>query len=83
MAKYYVRSGDLRTVIDGPTSMAALIEAFRSRAGTCARLSSLTTISETGFDEGHPETKFYPTARLLFLAGIEDEFQTEPPDDTD
>lgn len=75
MAKYYVSSGDLRTVIDRPTPMEALVDAFRSQALNCDHLGSLTMISETGFDEYKDETAVYPTEKLLELAQLEHEFQ--------
>lgn len=78
MAKYYVASGDLRTIIDAPNMMEALVGAFQKQAKGCTGLGEMTLISETGFDVDHEGAAFYPTAYILILAGIENQFQREP-----
>ena len=67
MARYHVASGDLRTIIDAPSMMEALIDAFRERTGTYSRLTGMTLVSEAGFDEDHDEARFYPTAHILCI----------------
>jgi hypothetical protein len=63
--------------------MAGLIEAFCSQTENCTGFGGMTLISETGFDDGHEDARFFPTGYILKVAGVENQFHTKPPDDAD
>lgn len=78
MPKYYIHSGDLKTVIDRPTQKQAVVDAFLRDAADAERLGIITLVSETGFEGDKDDDVFYPTERLLGEVGLLEQFMPDP-----
>ncbi|MFY4731151.1 hypothetical protein [Nitrospira sp. BLG_2] len=66
MPKYYVDAGDFRKVIDGADPKNAAVEAFRTLENNpVPTLSSITVVSETGYDTNNDNDWCFSTMDLL------------------
>lgn len=66
MPKYYVDAGEFRKIIDETDPTKAAIEAFRTLENNPTRtLSSITIVSEEGFDTNNENDWCFPTMDLL------------------
>lgn len=66
MAKWYVRSGELRTIIIAETPMDAGVNAIR-KAAPGTKLAKATIIGERGFDNNHDDDLLILTEYVLAL----------------
>jgi hypothetical protein len=66
MPKYYVDAGDFRKIIDEKTPTNAAIEAFRTlESNPVPSLSSITIVSEIGFDSNSEDDWCMSTMEIL------------------
>lgn len=66
MAKWYVRSGELRTIIIAGTPMDAVVNAIR-KAAPGTKLAKATIVGEKGFDDNHDDDLLILTEHVLAL----------------
>jgi hypothetical protein len=66
MPKYYVDAGEFQKIIDETTPKMAAIEAFRTLEDNPTRtLSSITIVSEEGFDTNNENDWCFSTLEIL------------------
>lgn len=72
MPKFYVRSGDLQTVLDRPDCDAAALDGIKSlEQNPVKRLSGITIVSEHGFSKiANEDDLVYNTLDLLEDTGL-------------
>jgi len=76
MSKFYVMSGDLKTVIDRATPGEAIRSAFQKLTSMDPKpeLSMFSIVSESGFDSVEPSDLAFLTETILEEVGLKSDF---------
>jgi hypothetical protein len=73
MPKFYIDSGEFKTILTAENHKDAAVKAFKKLENNPVNfLNSLTQVSEKGFDSNCPKDMWYATNHILRLAGLKE-----------